>query len=309
MPKTGSTAIQRTLAFNRQVLSKQGFMYPMAATRGEAHHPLAWSARLDRVPMDGALPLLHTLRNLSEELEQQPGSAILSSEALFFLPKREIQPILDWAGRLARSTVAYVYVRTPTALVESRYRQRIQDSDYDRAFADHLTDTRVSLLPRLRTWSKASLIVRPYVREAFKDGDVVEDFCDTIGLDSSGFSTVETKRSNPSIDAALTEFKLRLNRSGVEHTPQLFRALLSWTIERPSSARSLYSPATWRDFVDRTAEDHTRIITEYGLPDDLRDTPPEEFTLEPMSDNLFNDLLSEFSDRYPDLGDEVRRAQ
>lgn len=43
MAKTGTTAVQSYMYANRLALLEQGINYPLSATYGTGHHPLAWS--------------------------------------------------------------------------------------------------------------------------------------------------------------------------------------------------------------------------------------------------------------------------
>ena len=311
MPKTGSTAIQRVLGLNRPILAEQGFCFPTAATRGDAHHPLAWSATLQRVPRRDVPGLDQTLAALTDELVGGFRVGILSSEALFHVPPQDWDPIVDWAREIAGSVHVCVYVRSPAAYHEGWYRQRVKTSGYERTFGEHLAATGViDTLSRLdglsRIWGK--LMVRPYLREAFPDEDVVLDFCRAIGLDASTLAPVPLQRLNPSLNAELTEFKLALNRSGVEHTPRLERALVSWTRERPPDDRSLFSPDEWAGFIARTAESHRALVTRYGLPSELDDREPVEYTTRPLDAKRFRELFDEFAERFPDLATEIGPA-
>ncbi len=54
------------------------------------------------------------------------------------------------------------------------------------------------------------IVVRPFVRDQLKDGDVVADFCDAAGLDSTGLSPL-SRAANPSFDEALARLAHRAN--------------------------------------------------------------------------------------------------
>lgn len=196
MPKTGSTAIQHTLAANRDSLAAEGIHYPPSYSVGRAHHTLAWSASVNRVPRDGVPPLDIVLDALTDDLAGVTGTAILSSEALFHLPAREIAPIVRWARKLADSVLLISYVRPPAAYHEGWYRQLVKTSQYELNFAQHLQRApRVRTLVRLeglQTLDGATLHVLPYQLDLLSRGDVVADFCAHLGIESSTLRSVNT---------------------------------------------------------------------------------------------------------------------
>jgi hypothetical protein len=262
---------------------------------------------LKRLPREGVLPLAQALEGITDELRGGSGTAILSSETFFHVPPDEMASILEWARSLARLVTVCVYVRPPAAYREGWYRQQIKMSGYDRSFPEHvreapLMNMRARLDALADIAGRGSLMVRPYLRAAFPKGDVVADFCMAIGVDLGLLAPVDADNLNPSLDAELTEFKLRLNRSGVEQVlPELTVALTSWAADRPPYPRSLYSPPTWDDYVKRTAENHHSVLIKYGLPEELKDIRPEVFTTQDLSQHRFNELMSEFAQRYPEL--------
>lgn len=302
MPKTGSTAIQRILAANRAYLQSEGVFFPRALSRGGAHHPLAWSASLDRVPRDGVPPLLEGLHLLSDEVAGAE-QIVISSEALFYLPRGEWTSIVEWATSVGRSVDAIVYIRPPADFHEGWYRQLVKNRGYSSTFAEHLsqapiimTSERMAVLEDL--FGLQNLRVRPYLRAAFKKGDILEDFCAQLGIDPNGLDRAHDIFVNPSLDAELTEFKALLHKRGLPQTPRLERVFIAWSEERKMPYRSLYSPASWDAFVAETRDEHGAVCARYGLPRDLEDSLPSQFTHLPMSRHDFETLLTEFQMRF-----------
>jgi hypothetical protein len=83
--KTGSTWIQKVLFKNRENLAQQGFLYPLAGLKGEAHHDLY------RKMIDESL-----IEKILSEFESSKADVmILSSEHLSLLRKAGINKIID----------------------------------------------------------------------------------------------------------------------------------------------------------------------------------------------------------------------
>ena len=304
MPKTGSTAIQNTLAINRESLYALDIYYPVSATRGNAHHPLAWAASLHRKPRVDIAPLPETFESLSRELGGKEGSAVLSSEALFHLPRQELKLIFEWSAEIADSTIVVVYVRAPAAHHEGWYKQLVKTSGYALTFDEHLREATVintasRLLAAEELLGRHRLNVRPYLPNAFRDRDVVNDFCEVVGIDSRQLHPIQHSHTNPSLDVELVEFKTRLHRSGVEHSHRLANALLEWTKRREPSRRSLFTPASWEEFIGATEREHLAVISRYHLPSALIDQRPEDFTQTPLSEERLLELLEQFEAEFP----------
>lgn len=301
MPKTGSTAIQRVMGMNRAMLRDVGIAFPKAASQGDAHHPVAWAASLARVPRPDIEPLAELLAGLEQEL-QDGELGIISSEALFHLPMEELQPINEWVGRISSSVLVVAYVRPPASYHEGWYRQIVKNKGYSLTFPEHLQKkARVRSLHRLtdyeRTFGAEKLQVRPFDRSAFPRTDVIADFCKVIGIPESVMTVPENATFNPSLDAELTEMKARMHSEGFAQSPRLERAFLEWARSRTPSRRSLFSPDSWREFRDETADEHRQLLERYGLPDDFVDEEPKEFTTKPMSDARYGQLIEELRER------------
>ena len=303
MPKTGSTAIQDALAANRDRLAESGVHYPRSASKGSAHHPLAWSVALHRRPRDDVKSLSDYMTALKLELQNSSGIAILSSEALFHLPSQELRQILEWARTLSRTQRLLVYVRPPAAFHEAWYRQLVKTSKYSRTFEEHLRMAPiVDSLTRLESAEgaigRSRLLVRPYIRSAFTDGDVIGDFCSTLGIGPVDWKT-RLADANPSLDVELVEFKVRLHKLGVDHSPLLASALLDWSSRRKHSSRSLFTPQSWEAFIATTEPRHLEVLRRYGLPAELTDQQPSQLTGHSLTTEGARRLYSEFGERYP----------
>jgi hypothetical protein len=213
-PKTGTTAIQRFLEANQDLLPALGFAYPIAARRAGGHHDLAFltgSGYPDwAVPQDQTLEAL--VAALRAEIEAGPATTILSSENFYLLC--EPAAVLDLMVRLGfpRGTVTVVvYLRRQDEAALSWYNQAVKAQGFAGSLEEHLMTHRDlwDYDTRLRAWAGAfgadRLAVRRYC------GDVRRDFVEAVGLPADDLHFA-AERINTEINRDIMEFQRQLNR-------------------------------------------------------------------------------------------------
>ena len=183
--KTGTTAIQASLANARSTLLDRGVLYPEA---GRGRHPghvhLAWQARNDsrQDPVAGG-----TEEVVNETREFSPRTVLLSSEEFLV----ESMRTSSWAAQLAErlgDLVMHVigYVRPQWEYMESIYVQSVKGGAVTETFDDFVVrnlDHRRFDYPRLFSpWADVCdvLTVRPYRKDQLLGHDIVEDFWHTV---------------------------------------------------------------------------------------------------------------------------------
>ena len=229
MPKTGSTAIQATLAIQREHLRQHGFVYPQ--TLGKEGPQYAFMVRaivLDSSP-ERARKVAPKFRyqqtrelasddtfeeRLSAEIEGA-DTMIVSSESFWNQPD-VAQPVGRYLARFADEVTLIVYLRRQDLHLASWHGQSTKGNWRDRApdlspmapsppqyqFHDRLAEWRASV-------PHARIIARPYERSELVGGDVIADFAHHAGLPLD----LEARggRTNPSLDAVAVSFLMRLN--------------------------------------------------------------------------------------------------
>lgn len=207
-PKTGSTAIQRALEYNRERLRSRGVLYPGAS--------VDHNNEIRDLP-EG--PLCQGLRR--EILESDAQRAIISAEGLSTL-----NPVIvrEW---LSGFTVwPIVYLRDQAEALVSGYQQIVKAELESRTLAEYLEDIQIiDYLPFLRRWMAAfgrgRLIVLPYCV------DVANDFLTRMGLGDLPLPLQADP--NPSIAGDLLEAKRILNRGWPSSALEL-REFIYWDL-------------------------------------------------------------------------------
>jgi len=192
--KTGTTSIQRTLFENRAHLRKQGFElfrhHPDGSLRKKSNlHP--W---IKRSRNGGAIRA-----DLPGAIGGLPGNVILSSESFSWIfNEDEIRKFQAGVAEYFEKIYIVCYLRRQDQHAISHYQQGSQKVDFPAAkfyawgntalppFRDHYYDY-LDYYRRIGIWADAfgesSLKIRLFERTLLRNGDAVDDFFDTVGLD------------------------------------------------------------------------------------------------------------------------------
>lgn len=226
--KTGTTALQLALFNNRKKLAAQGYVYPEIGIpkNHHGHHNLAWQLSRDR-RFRGHYG---DFKSLFSYFEGVGNNIVLSSEdfecsLLHPLRWKKIQEEIESQGL---KMVFVIYLRNHINYLESLYAELLKAGAGDEyeLFAGRV-------IANKRYWHNESEFVFDYtgianslgglrnVETVFRnydnlvDGNVVNDFCDAIGVNCSAFKyslNVGQINKRPPLDVLLKLFFK--NRSG-----------------------------------------------------------------------------------------------
>lgn len=223
--KTGTTALQRTLAQNYDELMRDGVLYPKTARFDDKHVQLVWACQPDdklgvwaRSKYDdrSADDLLNDING--EVVNSGCNKCVLSAEDFSLFPPEYYRLLAD---KLNGDINVIVYIRNHADLIESMYRQFLKGRGISKTFDEFLKETlsrgragRTSLFYKdlVDGWAKVFGKDKVVVREYKKGGgyDAVEDFMDCIGA-----SPLPQKSSvyveNPSLHGPYLEFVRAIN--------------------------------------------------------------------------------------------------
>lgn len=236
-PKTGTTSVQIMLWRNRAALMAQGVYIPLAGRAGTDQHialpaiVLQASHRedLDRHAnlrgIDAETRRRDFLRDLDHELAavRRCHTLLLFSEHMFYSTAKEIPAYRTLFSKYARALECLMYLRRQDQWLASLNLQ------VRKAVAD--ADPGLNAVPpkqyeeAVRAWDKVAdrCHIRRYETGSLARGDVVADFCATIGLD----------------EATLSVSGARANRSMLQEQIELMDALNSRLLALPPQRRVL----------------------------------------------------------------------
>lgn len=221
MPKTGSTTLQAFFAANRRALRARGILYP-ACLGGRSHVHLAAALHPGPSPQrDSALralglsdpaalaPLLEA--RLAEEIEaaEPCGTLLLSSEFFWSLPRHAsmLKRLAAFAARHAARSEVVVWLRRQdefaVSIAATRARegrsppgQPVFPEQPRGAYRINATLERFA-----EAFGEAALRPRIFARTCMKDGDLVADAVEALGIPAEGPPLAIPPRRNAALSA------------------------------------------------------------------------------------------------------------
>ncbi|MBW8190740.1 hypothetical protein K0504_06815 [Neiella marina] len=204
-PKTGTSAIQRWLQSNSQVLHEQGFFYPQHSVDSNGVSSGNVLAIYDRAA-DRTLSLnQQKIRQLLDQFEQSRAHTLVLSSEFFF------QRLLELSNALP-TAVFIGYVRSPIELIDSSYNQSVKR---------HGNAEKIKLRPNVNARpllqlkeyggqiARSRLRLRAYLPSSFPQQDILADFLPSIGVE--GYLTKQALVVNPSYSLEALETKRWFN--------------------------------------------------------------------------------------------------
>lgn len=183
--KTGTTSLQRALHAGRDLLAREGILYPRSPD-GSSTHALLLAGmyhpdhvpRLERQFPKSAAARAELVSRIREEVRSgRPGTLVLSSEGFF----RPLAPGAlerlegELRGLGAASVEVAVYLRRPSEKYLSSLQQSIKASS--RFPLPASSAYREVLEPYVAVFGAGSVKARRFDRATLAGGDITEDFC------------------------------------------------------------------------------------------------------------------------------------
>lgn len=266
-PKTGTTAIIDFLRKNTRPLGEAGFVFPQGRR-----------VRFYGPPSDIGFAT-QEWRKVREALDRESHAVLVCDESLLFRlyhhPDRT-REVKDFLG--ASEIEVVLYLRRQDLFYESLYREVVRGAtcstlpfDFDamvREAGDNHYDYFKVVEFFEQEFGQGNVLVRPFWKERFVEGDLFRDFCATVNIDwNPGFWT-PGKKTNLGADARLTGLLLRCNElkpGGPEQTRQLKEILeeLGRT-HFQEQENGLFSPDERAAFLARFEEGNRALAERFG---------------------------------------------
>jgi hypothetical protein len=254
--KTGTTAVQSFLARNRSALTERGILYPESFTRFDAHHPLPWALGVGHLDKDPSVRPDEVVRAILQEAESAGAdTVILSSEEFINLEAAERLPKLK---RLfdGHAVEILVYLRRQDSLLLSTYGQHVRM--YSIRFSGTISDfllkhsnflIKYNYWQTLQRWAKVfgsdAMHIQLYDQARFPEGNIVEDFADTLGIGLEGCDMSNVSGINRNLSDLGLEVLRRLNAMPLDETTH--HKLIRFLDESPLRGQGEYQLLSWRN--------------------------------------------------------------
>lgn len=219
LPKTGTSAIQKSLVDNYELLKQKfSLLYPeLGRWVDGSHHGLAFAfgdnPYLKTLSPDAQKDLLSLLQN---EIDESSCQNVLLSSECFHLYNNE--QFIEFSKGFNVRLICYL--RRADMYLESFYAQNVQDSvvKESRSFDKFIEENydKIDYLEFLKRWETLSarnnIVVRIYDKSQFIEGELLVDFYNALDIDSTEESLSVSTRVNVSFPNIVNKYKLLLNR-------------------------------------------------------------------------------------------------
>lgn len=292
-PKTGSTAIQSVLRTNAERLDKAGVNYIRAGRRSQAHNLVLQARRagtMGRV-MD---------RILAEIATKPEHMHVLTSELYF--RSGAAQDIADHLPEKLRArTRILVYLRRQDRFIEALYKQRLK-TGRTAAGAAEFAQNKIGngsygrmLAAFANAFGAQALIVRPFERQHFPQGNVAFDAVGHMGIDDPSVLTLPSQDVNLTLSLEVSQLLGRLARTTDVNVQEVIRHISRDPPEGAARSGDCFSIDDRRAIMAQFAEGNEALRQTY-CPDLL---------------HLFDlsDLAQDIPDATPDPAERLARLE
>lgn len=204
-PKTGTSAIQKFLATNPDILSKLGISYPQHAVDKNGISSGNYTAIYSSTQRKVVDP--EKVESLLKGFYKSEKSILLLSSEGFFDRMNEISEAIPGAKMI-------FYMRSPLDYMESTYNQSVKRQINTEPFTINTLKPDLSKVKVLNSYIQTNgiknLRLRYYQPTCFKGGDIVSDFFSVMGI--TDFRKAKNERINASYSFEALEFKRHINK-------------------------------------------------------------------------------------------------
>ncbi len=267
--KTGTSAIQRFLGYNRAVLGKMGVIVPGERREENLHHDIALQASVKT----NAETSRKKFRSTIESIASLGERIVLSSEV--FSDKKFIHvEVLEELTSYFSTIRVIVYLRRHDTMIESAYNQIVKHDPisipFYRGVWYNLIYTQ-KLAPFVQMFGKDSIVVRPYEKNQFIGSTIIADFMSCIDVAPSESFVIPGGRVNTSLTLDALEYKRLLNtvctpkeaRFDVANPITQYSEQERETYPADQGHRYLLSPLERISLLKRTEADYALIAHKY----------------------------------------------
>ena len=292
-PKTGSTAIQYFLDQNRECLRAMGINYLRSGRRNNAHNRLIQARRSG--------DMKSAMSKVIKEIQADPEMTHILSSEMFSTAGMAADFATTLPDDIRQQTRILAYLRRQDKYLEAVYKQRLKTNRSDGTAHQFYMGQRnkVDYIQMLAPWTDAfgqdNIIVRPFERSQFPEGNIVADVANLLGLDGIKGFAVRERSDNVTFSIEVTRLLSLIRRTTDINTKTVIRHL---SVTRPPEAIRSNDCFTKAERLD--------IMTRYEAANDtLRKTYCADL---PM---LFDqsDLAPDAPDPFPDPQDRLDRFE
>ncbi|MEN8188901.1 MAG: hypothetical protein ABFS19_03575 [Thermodesulfobacteriota bacterium] len=308
MPKTGTTAVQHFLAYNRQPLSDSGILYPECGIPDFQHAAFVKSIVARHYPWtvcnngtEHIEPKNYLNSVIDQCRERKCSRVIMSSEFFWAAPAMQSGPpyhrvteknlshLDDFVCRcrelfqLFEKVQIVVYLRRQDGWLDSFFGQQVKEG-FNSPDEKIIRTPRIYLLyaENLKIWAREfgreNIAVRIYDEQT---GDVVGDFCRTVEIDASRYQrpkreslTVNNRLTTLAADIMKNASKLTVDSRLMERMKRILMETSYVLIRQQQAGVQLFSRDLLADALRLYSEENRKLAAMFPEAERLLDTTP-----------------------------------
>jgi len=272
--KTGTTALQQFLFFNRHALKTHGILYPKtgASNHGGGHHPLANAFNHITKGQYGAKfsveEYLEQLKN-----ESKGYKTIIISSEIFSVFQGKIEQLTFSMKKLANNIKIIIYLRRHDSFLQSLYSSYVKARKYPKSIDDFISEEKTVDFHELCSqyssyFGKENLIVKAYEKEQLIENDIISDFFNILNIDLNDHYIKLPYPGNISLNLDALEFKRCINSicKDFQYCIDIIKPLQKYSLKykkEPFNNHQLIHPNMANFLVSLHSEGYQKILTEY----------------------------------------------
>ena len=286
--KTGTTSIQSYLKRNQTQLNKQGYCYPDISIKEKnvhnrnGHFLVFTSTKEDLKERENEEARVKEYgKKILEEKAKEYENIILSEELIWHHAKKipgfweDLKEYCDSKGYLLKIVV---YLRRQDELVESLWNQNVKSAKrWSIPFSDFINQGVYKYFPLYyyrelknieKYVGKENMIVRAFEKGQFKDGDLISDFLDCVGLEKTEEFQELLQQQNVRLDDTFLGIRRKINDSEVYQEFEddflrgpLLRANVKYKEE--TGKKSMFDEADQKKFMAAYERANAKVAQEY----------------------------------------------
>lgn len=199
MQKTGTSSIQQTLGESREILKKYNVYYPVIENFNHSFdfnpifidnphkNSIHFKIKGINTKIEAELEKHRLKKMWSLEFEKNNyENFIISAEGLSILNKNGVLELRDFTKKYFDTVKIIVYVREVEGYINSFMQQRIKEGVTTLDKFNYIKDSQYykdCIENYVQIFGKENIIVRVFDKKFFKNGNLIEDFFDSLGID------------------------------------------------------------------------------------------------------------------------------
>jgi hypothetical protein len=319
--KTGTTAIQELCYRNREKLfNKIGIYYP--DTYGFSGHYVYSFALSGYFPLWIPTELRKSenelLFDLKKEIENAKPKKILISAEDFILIPFKLKKVVKFLNPSKLKILCYI--RRQDKMIESLYNEYVKNNGssefYARfEYASYLSLNYYNYIKNLlgllkETSNEIEISLRIYQKDFNKKWDVIEDFCDAIGIKKSAF-TEEKVEANISLSPTSAEALKRIKSKyliSLKTFDRVVGFLYEYDRQHPSRIKTLMSLEERKKILDFYRESNEKLFIEYFNQENLFVLSKEEEEFYKEQESIPKDgIEKEIQEKYRSILEFIKK--